>query len=333
MDDMVHCAVCMDDCSGEYYKYPYTMLLSLFANTKSKVHVHLVTGRELKPEARRHFTELAEKYRQRFSVHLFHSLPEAVRDQIPEKFGYASLYRLYLHELLPVDTVVYLDCDIIVNLDIAELYRLFDENVMIAGVKEEETWRDVKGADKEYLRHFGIDAGRYLNSGVLLLHLRAIRELCADGNVFEARLLEMCRHAAAGGRKLRFPDQDALNSVCAERKLNVAYLDDKFNYYFNDYGRLLETLHDLQGKIIHFTKVKPFKEFFPAALIFWQYYAHTPWKNEAVDTLGALPCIREWELMRFISTTPKIKKVYMKFYKYRSMGLKAFLKSRLGFKV
>ena len=113
-----------------------------------------------------------------------------------------ALLRLLAEELLEIpDKVLYLDADIVANGDVGELYNIDISNYEIAGV------RDYYGKFFFY--------PRYLNSGVLLMNMRRIRE-----TKMLSRALGLCQK-----KKVFLPDQTAINRF-AKKKL---ILPSKYN--------------------------------------------------------------------------------------------------------
>lgn len=113
-----------------------------------------------------------------------------------------ALLRLFAEELSEIpDKVLYLDADIVANGDIGELYHIDISNYEIAGV------RDYYGKFFFY--------PRYLNSGVLLMNMKRIRE-----TKMLSRALKLCQN-----KKVFLPDQTAINKY-TRRKL---ILPSKFN--------------------------------------------------------------------------------------------------------
>lgn len=126
--------------------------------------------------------------------------PAALSHVTPAAFG-----RLFLHELLPdVSRVLYLDCDLLVTANLAELFatRLeghplaaaIDTVIPTIGHERESLVANVPGLRPEL---------PYFNSGVLLLDLEKLRALDATARYHEAlRLVEA-----------RYADQSVLNAV------------------------------------------------------------------------------------------------------------------------
>jgi lipopolysaccharide biosynthesis glycosyltransferase len=119
-------------------------------------------------------------------------------------------YRILLPELLPdVARVLYLDADVLVVDSIAELWGLELEGAYLGAVTNvPERHRLGHAAD------LGLEGPeRYFNSGVLLLNLELMRR---DG---ATAALRAC--ARQNLDRLLWPDQDALNLVLGERRVDL----------------------------------------------------------------------------------------------------------------
>lgn len=120
---------------------------------------------------------------------------------IDPRYTEAASFRLLLPEMLPeYDSIVYIDCDVIVRQDIGKLYRetkLGDNYLAVVFEAPIEK-------QAERFKALGCDPNRYFNSGFLLMNLAAMRK-----DKISEKLLEACRVDY-----LEFPDQDALNQVC-----------------------------------------------------------------------------------------------------------------------
>jgi lipopolysaccharide biosynthesis glycosyltransferase len=123
-------------------------------------------------------------------------------------------------DVLP-DKILYLDVDIVCYKDIAELYNIDIEEYHFA-------------AALDYYGKFFINKN-YLNSGVLLLNLKKIRE---------ENLFEKCRKMCMTKRML-LPDQSALNKICKKKLI----LPNKYN---EQHSRTDETV------IRHFSMIMKF---------------------------------------------------------------------------
>lgn len=129
----------------------------------------------------------------------------------------ATYYRLFIADLFPeYDKALYIDSDVAVTGDIAELYG-HDLGDALAGAIPDETVA-AEPIFCAYVREaLGIAPERYFNAGVLLLNLRAFR----NENFFTQfnTLLGLYKFTVA-------QDQDYLNVLFRNR---VAYLSPEWN--------------------------------------------------------------------------------------------------------
>lgn len=118
------------------------------------------------------------------------------------KFTYMSMIRLALTKLLPQhDLVLYLDVDTIVRRNISELWRINMLGYYFAGVTD--VYQPLRGWP-------------YINAGVMLMHLKELREDGMDDKLIRAVNTE----------KYRYGEQDAINALCRGR---IMTLDGAYN--------------------------------------------------------------------------------------------------------
>lgn len=116
------------------------------------------------------------------------------------RFTPCCMLRLYADEIAEIpDRILYVDNDVVCRRDIGEFYRQDLEGHELAGVLDHY--------GKWFFRHrpFQMD---YLNSGVLLLDMKRIRE----SGLF-SRCRKLCRE-----KKMFMPDQSAINRL-ADKKI------------------------------------------------------------------------------------------------------------------
>ncbi len=165
--------------------------------------------------------------------------------------------RLLAPEVLPagIERLLYLDSDVVVVDNIAELYDVDLHSAPLAAALDGR-WGP---ASSERLQALGIDPERYVNAGVLLLDLARWRR--------EALAERVLAFAAAKGSLLLRHDQDALNAVLGP---DILQLDRRWNLQTFMLGRAVRTLMpmDFQATaaarrspgLIHFsTDQKPWK--------------------------------------------------------------------------
>jgi lipopolysaccharide biosynthesis glycosyltransferase len=164
-------------------------------------------------------------------IMLHETSPDHAAFPVEPPYSPAIFFRLRLAEILAdLDRVIYLDADTVVCRDITELHDMAMDGRPLAAMPDYNLFhfelhnpipiRDRFGAALLYLKEeLGIayrGAEDYFNSGVMLLDLAVWRRL---------GLAEACR-AFIGGRRLQWPDQDALNAVVGG---NYAALDARWN--------------------------------------------------------------------------------------------------------
>lgn len=178
-------------------------------------------------------------------------------------FGaFASLtiyFRLFIPVLFPqYDKVIYLDADLVVPGDISQLWEERMGNKLVGAVADYSIQK-IAPFMRYIDRYVGVDHRNYVNSGVLLLNCKRLREedLCG-------RFLHWARTYAL---QTVAPDQDYLNALCWE---GIHYLDPNWN------AMPSECLPNLEApQIIHFNLAsKPWlNEHTPYEEVFWQYAA------------------------------------------------------------
>lgn len=121
--------------------------------------------------------------------------------------------------------VVYLDCDLVVNRDIAELYSVDLGDSYVAAVRDSAmaTWNSCNDDfGKEQRRYnkevLGLDdLYDYFNAGVMIYNVGEMRKHLSTDKLFDM----------ATAYAYRWQDQDILNKVCYGK---VHFLDSRWNY-------------------------------------------------------------------------------------------------------
>lgn len=128
-------------------------------------------------------------------------LPKA---NMSTRFTPACMLRLFADRVPEIpDKILYLDTDVLCRKSFKEFYDTDISDVEIAGVPD----RYGKWFFGNVFRH------NYLNSGVLLMNMKNIRE---------SRLFEKCREMCRD-KKMFMPDQSSLNSLAVKKKLKRQY--------------------------------------------------------------------------------------------------------------
>jgi lipopolysaccharide biosynthesis glycosyltransferase len=195
-----------------------------------------------------------------------------------DRFGHVVWLRFLLGELLPagVDRVLYLDADTLVVDDLTALADRDLRGAPLAAVPNV-----MLDADEERLRQLtGGRAPAFLNSGVLLLDLHQWRRDDLAGQIVAA--------ARAHASEIRWPDQDVLNLVFADRWHRLPARYNAQNSYLSWRRRAERTLGAAeveealrQPAVVHFEG--------PLVCKPWHLLNHHPWRDDYRATLRRSP--------------------------------------------
>lgn len=166
-----------------------------------------------------------------------------------------TFYRLKLSSILPdVDKIIYLDCDVVVNKSLNELYNSdLGENI-VGGV------RDI---NRRMLKR----NPSYVNAGMLVMDLKKIREQ----NIEDEFLNWTKNHIDT----IKMGDQEIINEVLKGR---IQILDDRWNVQSSNFTN--RSSYTKNPWIIHYvSKRKPwhFGSFSYHKNYYFKYLQLTPW--------------------------------------------------------
>ena len=143
---MIRVCFGLHDKTGRYSKFTGMTMLSLFENTTSDVKIHILHDKTLTQDNRDKFIYLAGRYGQAVK---FYNVEELCADKIEDfknfvplvktsRLSIGAMYRLLAPQILPSDIsrIIYFDSDIILNLDIAELWKIELGNKPLAAAPE-----------------------------------------------------------------------------------------------------------------------------------------------------------------------------------------------------
>ena len=186
----------------------------------------------LTQDNREKFIYLAGRYGQLVK---FYNVEELCADKINEIeklfptasktiFSIAMFYRFFIPDLLPknLEKAIYLDSDIIVNLDIAELWRTELGDKVLGVVPE--VFNKVNAPAAFTLVADGlVEPEDYFNAGVLLMNLKLLRT--------EDTLQSGIKFAAENPRYQFYMDQDIFNYCFSTRALHLPKKFNRFVYH------------------------------------------------------------------------------------------------------
>ena len=175
-------------------------------------------------------------------------LKEYITEESPNyntQYTKLSYLRCYFTKILKDDKILYVDSDTLIVDNIEGLWNTELEDNVLAGVKEPGDWG-------RYLWTYGLN-NNYVNSGVLLMDLKKIREEKLDDS-----MIYLLNH-----KKFAFPDQDVINLVCRNR----------IKYVSNIYNSSETTGIVDNAKIIHYIRGnKGWKPSSPRSDIWYSYH-------------------------------------------------------------
>lgn len=211
---MIHTCFFLHDGNGTYTKYLGVAIHSLLKNTSHRITVHLFHDKTLSAVKAEKLKATVSKFNQKLI--LYEISEDEFRDlsTMVKHAALSTLFRLKVPDLLPkdIDRVIWLDADLIVHLDIYQLWQTDLGDYFVAACK------DAKG--KRFPCVQGLIAEHeYFNSGVMMLDLCKIRkniDLLKEGVSF-LKKYPMCTLA----------EQDALNVILAGK---VYYWPSHFNF-------------------------------------------------------------------------------------------------------
>lgn len=217
-----------------YAPYLGVAMLSLIENASPEYDYQIyVIYQKLSPENRKRIKELE---REGFQIHFvpMKDRMEDIKDRTENRlrcdyFTLTIYFRLFLPEMFPqYDKGIYLDSDIVVPGDISGLYRHRLEDNLIAACPDHSV-ADIPELAKYMEEGLGISRYEYINSGVLLMNLKKMRETAFSGQFL--RLLNAYHFDCIA------PDQDYLNAMCYGK---ILYLEECWDAMPNDRKEPLE---------------------------------------------------------------------------------------------
>lgn len=212
-------------CSDNFVPYLSVAIQSIIENVNPERRYDIIVlTRDLSPTSMITLTRQAQLVD---NVHVgFLDVDAALGDiELPHHghFRPETYYRLLAPSLLPnVNKAIYLDSDLVVNTDIAELYDIDITGYLVGATRDADTIGQIDGYDATvgpYLKNeLGMnDPHDYFQAGVILMNLEEIRKQISPEEFLKVSTM----------RAWRWLDQDVLN-----RFVNGHYLriNMKWNY-------------------------------------------------------------------------------------------------------
>lgn len=282
---MIHVCFALHDKYKTYSKYLGVAVCSLFVNVgQESVTVHILHDDTLSEDNKEKFIHLAAKYNQNI---VFHYIDTGIFQTVKHMTGnytVGTLFRLKVPEIIPdsIDKIIFLDSDLIIHVNIAELWKVdLSNHYLAACVDQDESilnnqWLYSKGKAQD---------DHYFNAGVLVMNLKLIRNL---GNLFQISMKFLMDHP-----ECKFADQDAFNYIFYDK---VIFLDPHYNLFSR---RLSNTCDDLLPGIYHFAgDAVNLESYRNVDRLFISYLMRTEWGN-STDTFQYLQSWVAFEKKKF----------------------------------
>ncbi len=271
MQDKIHVAMAIRDPSGNYFCNVGATLASAFSRTSSPVCAHILHDDTLSADNKNKLQAVAQRWSKEIRFYQI-ELPEDT-GLLGGKWTGAALYRCLLPDLVDAAKIIYLDWDIIVNMDIIELWQIDLQDHPLAAALDPGI-PDFTG--EEHLQIFqslGVPMQSYFNSGLLVLNLDFLRQ---NHQLFTEVIdfLRRCPESLC-------PDQDALNWLFQDHYLQLETRFNKFTYYHETDCDLPAIWHVTGpgGKAWQFYAT-------PMHILYWNALALTPWQDTLVDCMS-----------------------------------------------
>ena len=252
--------------ADDNYAVPtYITIYSMMFNLRSKAEIYafILASGDFSEKSKALLNSLCDKF-DNLKIRIISTDGEYEGIDINQEWiSSASLYRLEIPRIaesiteIQIDKCIYLDSDLIVEGNIAKLFKIDISNYYVAGVA------DRLQINKKYKKHrkgLGLPSTkRYINSGVMLINVKAINE--SEG-------LREKLESEGFNANYKFKDQDAINVVLYE---GIKIIPIKYNASPVIVSRRDEPTCKLYGKkklesarknpvIVHYiTRSKPWK--------------------------------------------------------------------------
>ena len=239
-------------------------LRSLIVNASDKNHYEIyILIERLSDNNRRVILDMQEDNVRINFVDVAQQLSAICSDlHVRDYYTNTTYYRFFIPELFPeYDKGIYLDCDIVITCDIAEMYRKQLGN-KLAGVMTEEVISDIEVFARYSEIVLGISRFDYFNAGIMLMNLKRMREIGLREQF--VNLLGKKTYTVA-------QDQDYLNVLCHNKVRHLSLTWNKAPMPGSDTTK--------KPKIVHYKiNFKPWRyDNIPYGELFWHYAAMTPY--------------------------------------------------------
>ena len=208
----IHLALNIDD----NYIYPSLVFLTSLLDNRANstfYFIHILGNDKLSMNSKKKIDNLINKFGNNSIKLNYYNLEGTFKNATTGYLTVSTYYKILLPSLLPkVDKIIFIDGDIINLEDLSEMYSIeLKENIYFIGIAD---FID----HLNQLREIGLSSDKYINSGVLIMNLKALRK-----NSIEKKIVEF-----VSTHRLKFRDQTAINCICYK---NIQTMSYKYNLF------------------------------------------------------------------------------------------------------
>ncbi len=191
------------------------------------------------------------------------------------KISIVSYARLFMCSVIPdtFDRVIYLDCDVIVNDSLLPMWQTELGNALIAGVQDT--------VDNYYFKAIDLAPDvRYVNAGVLLIHLKAWRE--------EDLQTKFMAYIREKGGNVQHHDQGVINHTCGARRVILSLRYNVTSNTFSFSVKQSRRMFDMSGAVYYTQAEVEEARKSPAIIHFTTGVLGRPWEEGCEHPMRAL---------------------------------------------
>ncbi len=269
MQDTIHIALCIHDPGGNYSPHAGATLASVLSHTSSPVCAHIVHNDTLSVENKSKLQAVAQRFDKEIRFYQI-ELPEEI-GLLGGMWTQGALFRYLLPDLVDVPKIIYLDCDIIVDLNIIELWEIDLQDYPLAAALDPGIPGCFSDGQMQIYQRIGLPLHNYFNNGLLVLNLDYLRK--------KYQLFRQITDYLQRYPKAPCLDQDAINWLFQD---NYLQLDARFNSFTEYTGTdkyhtpAIWHIHDPGGKAWQFYAT-------PMHILYWKALALTPWQDTLLE--------------------------------------------------
>lgn len=257
-----------------YAPYLATALVSLMENASRDYDYKIIVMND--GLSQENYTKIKSLQREGFDIE-FAPMRQYL-EQMTEKesnrlrcdyFTLTIYFRIFIPVMFPqYDKGIYIDSDVVVPGDISELYNI-DLGDNLIGACVDQSIQHIPPFVKYIDEAMGVDHTKYINSGILLLNMDALRRVRMDQRFLE--LLNGYHFDSIA------PDQDYINAMCAGK---IRFIDNIWDVYPDNQSAPLEN-----PKLIHYNLFE--KPWCRNPVQYEEYFWHYAEKSGYIDEIRA----------------------------------------------